>query len=77
MTTLYRKAIVLRTNPAHVAKFGAPAFDGLFNKNQTSNAEIIAYFTQKMAEEGYAPSDYAITIHIVTIDPATGRAIAA
>ena len=57
---IYRKAIVLRTNPAHVAKFGAPAFDGLFRKNQTSDKEIVSYFSQKMADEGYKPGDYSI-----------------
>jgi hypothetical protein len=76
MTKLYRKAIVLRTNPAHVAKLGAPAFDGLFTANLTGENEIRSYFAQKMTDEGYAPSDYEITISLVTIDAATGRAIA-
>ena len=76
MTTLYRKAIVLRTNPAHVDKFGVSAFDGLFTANLTGENEIRSYFAQKMADEGYAPFDYAITIDLVTIDPATGCAIA-
>jgi hypothetical protein len=59
---IYRKAIVLRTNPAHIAKLGAAAFDGLFRKNQTSDAEIVSYFSQKMAEEGYTPEDFFIQL---------------
>jgi hypothetical protein len=77
MIKLYRKATALRTNPAHVAKLGAPAFNGLFTANLTGENEIRSYFAQKMAEEGYAPSDYEITISLVTIDAATGRAVAA
>ena len=70
---VYKKAIVLRTNPAHVAKLGAPAFDGLFCK-WTGDSEIIQYFAGKMFSEGYQASEFSISLVNVTIDPATGKA---
>jgi hypothetical protein len=69
---IYRKATVLRTNPAHVEKFGAPAFDGLFVKNQTRDSEIFSYFTQKMTDEGYKPGDYQIDLSTGYICEMTG-----
>jgi len=59
---IYRKAVVLRTNPVHVEKLGALAFDGLFRKIQTSDDQIISYFSQKMSEEGYKPEEYTIRL---------------
>ena len=73
--THYRKAIVLRTNPSHIAKYGAPCFDGLFKLYQTSDVQIISYYSQKMSEEGYQSDDYSITLNTVIIDAATGKAI--
>jgi len=70
---VYKKATVLRTNSAHVAKFGAPAFDGLFCK-WSGDAEIIQYFARKMFDEGYQVNDFSITLVNVTIDHATGKA---
>jgi len=65
---LYRKAIVKRINPAHIAKFGEPAFDGLFNLHLTTDTAIVIYFAGKMAEEGYTQADYSIELTTVTID---------
>ena len=70
---VYKKATVLRTNPDHVAKLGAPAFDGLFCK-WSGDAEIIQYFARKMFDEGYQVNEFSISLVNVTIDPATGKA---
>ena len=70
---VYKKATVLRTNPAHVAKLGASAFDGLFCK-WSGDAEIIQYYAQKMFDEGYQVNEFSISLVNVTIDPATGKA---
>jgi len=70
---VYKKATVLRTNPVHVAKLGAPAFDGLFCK-WSGDAEIIQYYAQKMFDEGYQVNEFSISLVNVTIDPATGKA---
>jgi hypothetical protein len=70
---VYKKATVLRTNPDHVAKLGAPAFDGLFCK-WSGDAEIIQYYAQKMFDEGYQVNEFSISLVNVTIDPATGKA---
>jgi hypothetical protein len=72
---IYRKAIVNRTNPAHIAKLGEQAFDGVFSLNgMTSDKQIISYFADKMSEEGYKATDYRIDLSTVEIDPATGKA---
>jgi hypothetical protein len=72
---IYRKAIVSRTNPAHIAKLGVEAFDGVFSLNgMTSDQQIISYFANKMSEEGYKATDYRIDLSTVEIDPATGKA---
>ena len=70
---VYKKATVLRTNPVHVAKLGAPAFDGLFCK-WSGDAEIIQYYAQKMFDDGYQVNEFSISLVNVTIDPATGKA---
>ena len=70
---VYKKATVLRTNPVHVAKLGAPAFDGLFCK-WSGDAEIIQYFARKMSDEGYQVNEFSISLVNVIIDPATGKA---
>ena len=70
---VYKKATVLRTNPVHVAKLGAPAFDGTFCR-WSGDSEIIQYFARKMFDEGYQVSDFSISLVNVTIDPATGKA---
>jgi hypothetical protein len=70
---VYKKATVLRTNPVHVAKLGAPAFDGLFCK-WSGDSEIISYFARKMFDEGYQVNEFSISLVNVTIDPATGKA---
>ena len=75
--TLYRKAIVKRINPAHIAKYGEQAFEGNFNAETTNDLAIILYFSGKMAEEGYESTDYSIELTTVKIDPATGKALAA
>lgn len=71
--TLYRKAIVLRTKPSDVVKHGAPCFDGLFKLGQTSDAQILSYYSQKMDEGGYQRGDYSISLNTVTINNSTGR----
>lgn len=70
---LYRKAIVTRTDPALVAKYGEQAFDGLFTLPMNDKA-IISYFSDMMALEGYKPDQYRIDLATVHIDPATGTA---
>ena len=75
--TLYRKAIVKRINPAHIAKYGEQAFEGNFNLENTTDTAIVIYFAGKMAEEGYTQADYSIELTTVKIDPATGKALAA
>jgi hypothetical protein len=75
--TLYRKAIVKRINPDHIAKFGEQAFDGLYKLEQTTDIAIVLHFAGKMAEEGYTAADYSIELTTVKIDPATGKALAA
>ena len=66
---MYRKATVVRTNPAHVAKYGASAFDDLFTAGLTSDEQIIAYYTDKMADEGYRSDEFSISLNTVTIAP--------
>jgi hypothetical protein len=69
--TKYRKVTVTRTNPAHVAKLGAHAFDGLYCM-WTGEPEIIQYYFQKMKEEGYKDNEFIITFKTGVINPANG-----
>ena len=64
--TVYRKAIVKRLNPAHIAKLGEQAFEGNFNPDLTTDTAIVLYFAGKMADEGYDSRDYSIEITTIT-----------